>query len=220
MTESEWLNATERRPMLEFLGGRANDRQLRLFAAACCRRIWNLLADERLQTAVGVAERYADGRAGDEELGQACLAAVRVDEARPGPASAVAWFVHWATLPVRGPSLKEAIRLLLEIPGQFAEREGQADLLRCIFDPWPFHPSPIIDPDWLAWNEGLVRRLAEAAYEERTLPAGTLDPARLAVLADALEEAGCTEAELLGHLRGPGPHVRGCWALDVVLGKG
>jgi hypothetical protein len=48
---------------------------------------------------------------------------------------------------------------------------------------------------------------------------GTLDPARLTVLADALEDAGCTDADLLGHLRSPGPHVRGCWAVDLVLGK-
>jgi hypothetical protein len=64
-----------------------------------------------------------------------------------------------------------------------------------------------------------VRDIACGAYEERRLPEGTLDPARLAVLADALEDAGCTEIELLGHLRGPGPHVRGCWALDLVLSK-
>ena len=51
------------------------------------------------------------------------------------------------------------------------------------------------------------------------MPAGTLDNTRLAVLADALEEAGCTEADILGHLRGPGPHVRGCWVVDLILGK-
>ena len=71
----------------------------------------------------------------------------------------------------------------------------------------------------LAWNAGAVRRLAEAAYAERQLPAGALDPARLAVLADALEEAGCTDADLLGHLRGPGPHVRGCWVIDLLSGR-
>jgi hypothetical protein len=49
--------------------------------------------------------------------------------------------------------------------------------------------------------------------------AGRLDPTRLAVLADALEEAGCADAELLGHLRGPGLHVRGCWAVDSLLGR-
>jgi hypothetical protein len=64
-----------------------------------------------------------------------------------------------------------------------------------------------------------VRKLAESAYTERTLPEGTLDVVRLALLADALEDGGCTERDLLGHLRGPGPHVRGCWALDLVMGK-
>jgi hypothetical protein len=61
--------------------------------------------------------------------------------------------------------------------------------------------------------------MASAIYEERSLPEETFDPARLAVLADALDEAGCSDAELLGHLRGPGPHVRGCFAVDAVLGK-
>jgi len=71
----------------------------------------------------------------------------------------------------------------------------------------------------LAWNGGTVRRVAEGVYEGRQLPAGTLDTARLAVLADALEDAGCDNADLPNHLREPGPHVRGCWALDLVLGK-
>jgi hypothetical protein len=59
-----------------------------------------------------------------------------------------------------------------------------------------------------------------AAYEGRVSPAGGLDADRLAVLADALEDAGCADPDLLAHLRGPGPHVRGCWALDLVLGNG
>ena len=62
-------------------------------------------------------------------------------------------------------------------------------------------------------------QFAQAAYEERELPSGHLSPTRLAVLADALEEAGCRDADLLAHLRAPGPHVRGCWALDLLLGK-
>jgi hypothetical protein len=64
-----------------------------------------------------------------------------------------------------------------------------------------------------------VAGIATAAYEARILPSGELDTARLAVLADALEEAGCTDDTLLNHLHGPGPHVRGCWALDLLLGK-
>jgi hypothetical protein len=64
-----------------------------------------------------------------------------------------------------------------------------------------------------------VKKLAEAAYENRSLPEGTLEQDRLAVLADALEEAGCGVEEILGHLRGPGPHVRGCHVVDTLMGK-
>jgi hypothetical protein len=71
----------------------------------------------------------------------------------------------------------------------------------------------------LTWDGGVVVRLARAAYEERDLPDGTLDNDRLAVLADALEEAGCGDARILGHLRGGGEHCRGCFAVDLLLGK-
>src|SRR5262249_24287962 len=99
-----------------------------------------------------------------------------------------------------------------------SEKTAQAGLRRDIIGPLPFREVHIV-PRWLAWNDGTVRRLAAAIYEERALPSGTLDTVRLAVLADALEESGCTDAELLAHLRSPGPHVRGCLALDTVLGK-
>jgi hypothetical protein len=65
-----------------------------------------------------------------------------------------------------------------------------------------------------------VVSLAQAAYDERDLPSGHLDPGRLAVLADALEDAGGSDPDILGHLRGPGPHTRGCWVLDALLRKG
>jgi hypothetical protein len=69
------------------------------------------------------------------------------------------------------------------------------------------------------WLTPAGTALATTAYEERALPAGTLEPERLALLADALEDAGCANADLLGHLRGPGVHVRGCWCVDLLLGK-
>jgi hypothetical protein len=62
-------------------------------------------------------------------------------------------------------------------------------------------------------------QVAQAIYDERLLPAGTFDPARLALLPDMLTDAGCTDADMLGHLRGGGDHVRGCWVVDLVLGK-
>jgi len=64
-----------------------------------------------------------------------------------------------------------------------------------------------------------VTELVTVAYEERSLPSGELDPARLAVLADALEDAGCDTADILNHLREPRLHYRGCWPLDLLLGK-
>jgi hypothetical protein len=95
-----------------------------------------------------------------------------------------------------------------------AARSAQADLARDIYGN-PFRPVSL-DP---TWRTSIVTALATPAYEERHLPAGTLDTQRLAILADALEDAGCTDEQILGHLRGPGPHVRGCWVVDLLLGK-
>jgi hypothetical protein len=76
-----------------------------------------------------------------------------------------------------------------------------------------------LDPAILAWHGGAAVKLAQAVSDDPEPRSGTLDAARLAVLADMLEEAGCSEADLLGHLRSPGPHVRGCFAVDLLLGK-
>jgi hypothetical protein len=94
-----------------------------------------------------------------------------------------------------------------------AEGAAQAGLLRCVFGN-PFRPLTV-DP---AWRTPAALALARSAYDERHLPSGHLDPVRVGVLADALEEAGATDAALLGHLRGAGPHVRGCHAVDAVVG--
>ncbi len=84
---------------------------------------------------------------------------------------------------------------------------SQCDLLRDIFGN-PFRPVSA-DPAWLSRNDGAVLKVARAVYDERAFE-------RLPVLADALEDAGCGEGALLSHLRGPGPHARGCWALDLL----
>ena len=223
MTESEWLACTDPQQILEFVRDRASDRKRRLFTCTCCRRVWDALTDQRSRSAVEAAERYADGLAGREELAAqaeaaeapaSAVASARAREAVVSPvphvtqaalaaagerADATIW-AAWAT--------SEATR----VPDQ--ERRHQCALLRDLVNPFrPVTPEP-------AWSTPQVVALAQAAYEQRELPAGTLDPARLAVLADALEEAGCDQADLLGHLRGPGPHVRGCWAVDLLLGRG
>jgi hypothetical protein len=98
-------------------------------------------------------------------------------------------------------------------PLRSSEKAAQADLIRCIFGD-PFRPFSLSH----SCLTPTVLSLANAAYAERDLPSGLLQPARLAVLADALEEAGCADAELPGHLRAPGPHVRGCRAVDAARG--
>ena len=233
MTESEWLACTDPQQILEFVRGRASDRKLRLFTCACCRRVWEALTDERSRSAVEAAERYADGLAGREELAAqaeaaeapaAAGASARAREAVVSPVPHVTQAALAATGERAEPTMRAdatiwaawATSEAARVPDQ--ERRHQCALLRDLFGAVPFRPIPL-DPAWLTWSGGMVPRLAQAAYEQRELPAGTLDVARLAVLADALEEAGHDQVDVLGHLRGPGPHVRGCWAVDLLLGK-
>jgi hypothetical protein len=96
--------------------------------------------------------------------------------------------------------------------------EAPPDLLRCIFGN-PLRPVAV-NPTWLTWQGGTAARLAWAAYDHRELLSGRLGNARLGVLADALAEAGCTHGQLLAHLRSGGGHVRGCCAVDALLGRG
>jgi hypothetical protein len=240
VTESEWLACTDSQKMLEFLRGKASDRKLRLYACACCRHVWDLLLDERSRTAIEVAEQYADGQISDEPLAiirnGARLARRSVkrttrltgfsppcDAARAAETvvstsveeavSAVGWVAsavgHQAMPDTTNSDFDDAYEAIWHF-----KMFHVCPLLRDLFGN-PFRPVAI-NP---AWQTPTVVSLAQAAYDERHLPAGTLDKGRLAVLADALEEAGCTDADILDHLRGPGPHVRGCWPVDLCLGK-
>jgi hypothetical protein len=191
MTESRWLRSARPGGLLEFLReGRASDRKLRLYAVACCRRVHRSPAQvDEAAGVAAVAERYADGLATAEDLQKVYTRAVAVSDA--GLAA------HIYTQAGRGE----------------AKQPIKTDLLREVFGN-PFQ-QVAFDP---AWRTADVQALADAAYEER-LSTFDLDPVRLSVLADALEDGGCRDEPLLAHLRGPGPHVRGCWALDLVLGK-
>jgi hypothetical protein len=233
-TIPEAIVRSEPEALLGFLPGGVSTRKCRLFACACCRRIWRLQTDERSRSAVELAEEYADKHFTRQRISRQQLREVRgaaaavlqsagvgvtrfaataaVDALRTNPDS-IARAGFWAARAVAGNGRSAAAR-----EGRAAERAAQAGLLRDILYS-PFRrPSPV-DRLCLAWNDGVVKRLAAAAYEERSLPDGALDTDRLAVLADALEDAGCTDSELLDHLRGSGPHVRGCWVIDLLLGR-
>ena len=229
MTEAEWLGYTELERLISYLraaNGQRLDRKARLFACACARRVWAWMHTQG-QEAVEVAERFADGLATAAELASSRNVGME------------AWSkasLDWSVLLSNGlaVSLEEGFSAALYAakhapealippgsPNRKASKAEERRVLRTFFiDIFgnPFRPV-IISPTVLGWNDAVVVRLAQAAYDERHLPSGTLDNGRLAVLADALEEAGCADADLLAHCREPGEHVRGCWIVDLLLGK-
>jgi hypothetical protein len=205
MTEAEWLACTDFDLLWDTLAPQATARKRRLFHCAMVRRGWSARAGRPGRPdrqAVEVAESYADGVVGHRELATAHQAAVQFDPQVHGDDVA-------ATR--SDDDLAEAWSLTIgersDAPPPSADMWSRLELLRELVG----HPFRAIalDPAWLTWQGSTVARLAQVAYEERNLPEGTLDLARLAILADALEDAGCTDTDLLNHLRGPGPHVRG-----------
>ena len=222
MTESEWLECSDPTPMLEFIRVKVCERKLRLFACICTRRVWNLLYDKHSQKALTLVEMYADADDSESLLDTARrLANQAVHTAyREGRTVAGVELVSMlcredisrATSAVELAARCEAN--LIDQHGLNAIKQKQGLLLREILGN-PFRPITI-NPSWLTPT---VLTLAQSAYDERILPSGELDPARLAVLSDALEEAGCNNADILAHCREPGDHVRGCWVVDLILGK-
>ena len=265
MTETEWLACADLTPMLDFLRGKASDRNLRLFAVACCRRVWHLLKDGRSRRAVEISEQNADGlstgtgrgkafQAAEAASADACQTAEKVylDRVRLHPetdqdgtrADAESHGVIEAAQAAKSSALEDS-RKAAELVAWSARKAWMysariehwvgnrsaessrafdlanryhCDLLRDIFGN-PFRLSHPLPAAVLAWNDCTVKRLAETIYQERKMPEGTLDTGRLAILADALLDAGCSEEDLIAHCRSDGPHVRGCYAIDLTLGK-
>ena len=105
-----------------------------------------------------------------------------------------------------------------ELAGRLKQYACQSGFLHDIIGN-PFRPMPALPAPVLSWHDRLVPRLAQSIYDERLLPEGTLDNSRLAILSGALLDASCKDETLLGHLWSPGPHVRGCFAVDIILGR-
>jgi hypothetical protein len=246
MTEAEWLTGADPGPMLGFLRGRASDRKLRLFACACLWRVLPLLDDERQnRKSIEFAERYADGLASRNQLhGQAWgkpagafsvvlwnaqeaaesasqMAAGEVAHAAAIAADAETYSTWEAAFKA---ALEQELRGLSEsltradaaVPAEwvavreaarYREREQQALVARDIFG----NPLRRMTANY-RWSTSDVTGLARAIYEGRAFD-------RLPLLADALMDAGCDNADILAHCRSDGPHVRGCWVVDLALGK-
>jgi hypothetical protein len=207
--------------MLDELGVRVSERTLRLFVCACCRRHWSRL-DDLHREAVELAERYADGEAARSELLALDYAIVShlpkarkkrhplLDAAHDAVATGATRAEDAKDYPLVALSASHSLR-------QYAPEMDQTSIIRCLCGN-PYSPPPF-DPDWLAWNDETVPKLAQAIYDDRRLPAGNLECQQLGILADALEDASCDDAEILTHLRTGGEHVRGCWVVDLLLGK-
>jgi hypothetical protein len=218
ITEAEWQSCADPLPMQVAIRGKASERKQRLFAVACCRRLGPLLQDPRITTALDVAERHADGAATQADLEAALNGAARAQHAQRRKALLFAYAavmdacspgglgaaekVAWAEASAADSRATYGEGLRRTRPELYAPL---AALLRDVLGN-PFRPVSV-DQSWLT---PAVVRLAQGIYEDRAFD-------RLPSLADALEGAGCTNAEVLGHCRQPGAHARGCWVIDGLL---
>ncbi|VTR91775.1 Uncharacterized protein OS=Sorangium cellulosum (strain So ce56) GN=sce5710 PE=4 SV=1 [Gemmata massiliana] len=220
MTEQEWLKCSDLAPMLKSLHGSVSDRKLRLFACECVKRILHLLPSDLCRSAVSIAEQYADGLATVEQLRNAGGEAHYSSPQRDYPHNVVTGELARSAVDQltehendAWSAVYGAYRYAIEaVGGQLQasnpiEEQAQCHLLRDIFGN-PFR-SVIVDRSWLT---STVTALAEGIYADRAFD-------RIPILADALQDAGCDSADILGHCRGDGPHVRGCWVIDLLLGK-
>jgi hypothetical protein len=238
VNEKQWLTAAAPRAGLDYLCSdglyaraglsahrrKAGRRKLRLFLCACARRVWELIPPGLCRKAVALGERLADG----EEVAARVAAldfwqdrgALSRRHAAHAAGVCVEKNLRWASVVGADAAAMAAAWALLEAEGgadmrpydydrgKRAEERAQAALLREVFGNL-FRPVAV-DPRWLTPD---VVPLARGIYAERAFD-------QLPILADALEEAGCADEAVLGHCRGSGPHVRGCWVVDLLLGKG
>jgi hypothetical protein len=239
MTEAEWWECDDPRALLQFLhehcartGGKVSQRKLRLFLLACYQELWGNLTGTANRVALDLVEQLAQAN-----LQEIPLRVVRIPTAQAvldcgasEPLEAL-WAVRKDGVeePVAVGAVNSNLASLLERLAcqqdlgwplgawliEWLGREGlalwwQADLFRDVFR-GPFGPL-FFRSDWRARNGGLAVRLAEMVYNDRAFH-------DLPILADALLDAGCEDTELLDHLRSPGPHVRGCWPVDALLGR-
>jgi hypothetical protein len=223
MTESEWLACDEPELMLEFLHGKGkpDTRKLRLLGCACCRRVWDSLLHGSRQ-AIETSELHADGLASTRRLAKAALKAIASAETRAWDGSLyMTERIYSAADAARAAALAACkdreLRGNLGQPFFAMVRRGakqimkeiaiQCTIIRCVYGN-PFHTVMAAS----SWLTPTVTALAQAIYTDRAFD-------RVPFLADALEDAGCSNADILEHCRQPGEHCRGCWVVDVVLGR-
>jgi hypothetical protein len=238
MTEAEWLESTNPYRMMEHLRGRASERKLRLFACACCRRLWPIIGNEHCRTAVEVSERYADGMATAKELKTARDLAIRSHqgpepvEEPVGPPLTRPFVTQRPLSPEERASLAERAAIFCACSGLSMGWSGLKP------GQWPLAEEARAAAVRAAEDTGLERRYQCQLIREifgnpfRALAMPTYWPAAVVALAaawdtgqdcgfalhDALLDGGLTE--MAEHFRDPQRgHPKGCWVVDLILGK-
>jgi hypothetical protein len=209
MTEADWLACEDPTPMLEFLRSEASARKLRLFCVACFSLVRSYDADDGTRLLNGptieFVARFADGLASIEEM-RSVWRTRGFSATVPSPEQPFEWAGAYLHRAVREEELRRRLGLEAE-PKKYPSPQELIPPLCDVFGN-PFRPV-VFDPEWLT---STVVALAGQMYESRDFSA-------MPILADALQDAGCNRDEALNHCRGDGPHARGCWVVDLLLGK-
>lgn len=236
MTLKGWKEQTDPKPLLRYLGSKATARQLQLFGCACARRVWHLIDNEEHRKVVETVQQQADGLVSADTVRtvaqktygcrirrdashthaayrsglDACAAAYncawpytwtpqQAEVIAESAASAMAW---------EAASFVPPWELQSEVWHQahMRARQAQADLVREIF--FPFRKTKV-EPYLLQWNHGAIPAMAQAIYREKRFE-------EVAVLGDALQDAGCRNDLILEHCCQEKSHSAGCWVLDLL----
>jgi hypothetical protein len=223
MTEADYLASENPDALLDAFGRGLPRRKLILFACGCLRLVPFKATDRKIRHAIELIERHADGIVPAEKIADLTqtfwegrtpapflLSGVGFSSNRLAQATTTAVYQLAAALcdtpeepadPLE--TARDVARAVVPDRGPAAQARVFREIAGNLFRPGSFDP---------AWRTSAVVGLADAIQADRGFD-------RLPILADALEDAGCDSAELLAHFRGPGTHARGCWALDLVLGK-
>lgn len=226
MTADEWEATADLGAMLALRPVRTRKRKLRLFAVGCCRQLGKWVRDPALWDALAACERYADGQLKESGLARWVAAANRARAAVQGESRrrqrasrdaahhAIFYTVHNLRCGYTAADATSNVPLhAVDAHSGFGRQElarlraAFPPLLRCVIGN-PLRPVRVDK----RWRSEAAVALAAGVYADRAFD-------RLPILADALEEAGCDDADVLSHCRGDGPHCRGCWVVDGVLGK-
>ncbi len=198
LSEEDWLSTERYFGMLNHLGDGPNARKFWLLSAECCRVLNKWDRSVELSEAI---DRFADGVSTPKEAKEAEESLRQLTT------------LDWVDRNAR----KMAWMCAFQVQANNRDRSSEcsagnvmADLIRDLFGN-PFRPVAV-EPSWLSWNQETVLRIAQRIYAEKAFE-------QLPILGDALMEAGCEDEDIISHCHAKTPHVRGCWVVDLILGR-